>query len=212
MTRLANDYYLIVHDDRTGRLQVPPDAARFGLATALIAELVLSGHLGVHGDGLYPLSSAVRPDNVLVGEVLRAVGDPGQERHVGMWIRFLAVDALGDVRGRLLTEEVLEARVGRGLLCRKVTHPPVSSNAAAWPGIRLALSLSRCELLAPPDAVLTGIVIATGLLGRVLWDPETHTSGKEHAAEVRANLPPPVQVLLRHAESCVANAVLTALR
>ena len=77
--------------------------------------------------------------------------------------------------------------------------------------MRIARQLSYREPLSASDQVLAGIVMATGLLDRVLWDPVDHAPGRPRAHEVRAGLPPEVQVLLGHLEACVANAVLTAL-
>ncbi|MDQ1308478.1 MAG: hypothetical protein QG671_4312 [Actinomycetota bacterium] len=209
-TRLADDFYLITHDDRSGALQVPLEAARLGLATALLAELWLTGHLVIYRDGVYPTGSTGRPGNGLAGEVLAAISDPRSERLVGAWIRFLAIDAVPDVRGRLLADGVLLTVRRRGAFGRR-TFPPASSNEAAWAGMRIARQLSYREPLSASDQILTGIVLATGLLDRVLWDPVTHSGGHQTAAEVRAGLPSEVQVLLGHLEACVANAVLTAL-
>lgn len=206
--RLADDYYLIVHDDRSGQLTVTPQVAGLGLAAALIGELLLSGHLTVRDDGLYPGPTASWPDSLLGARVLRVVSDLRQDRLAGGWVRFLALDALADVRDRLLNDGVL-TRQPRGLLSRRISYPPVNSNDAAWAGMRLARHLSQRETLSVQDATLVGIVMATGLLDEVLWDPLTHAGGRGYASTVRACLLPPMLTLLAHTEACVANAVLT---
>src|SRR6266704_4142496 len=50
--RLADDLYLMAHDDRTGKPLLQPRAAGLGLAGALLAELVLAGRIEVEPGGI----------------------------------------------------------------------------------------------------------------------------------------------------------------
>ena len=48
---LADQYFLIAHEDRTGRSRLHPRATGLGLAAALLGELMLEGRLRiVEGD------------------------------------------------------------------------------------------------------------------------------------------------------------------
>lgn len=213
MNRLADDLYLIAHDDRTGRARVAPVVAGLAAAAGLLGELVLSGHLRMLDGCVFPLA-ALPPEDWLGRAVLGMVADPRQEREVGAWLRFLAAEAVGDVRNRLVREGVLIARgSGRGvvgrLVRRGVEYVPVNANAAAWPGIRLARLLCSGEPVGVPDALLACLAGVTGLLGQVLWFPPDRSVGWEQAALLRATLPPELGLLVSIAEVAVGDGVLT---
>ena len=48
---LADDLYLMAHNDSTGRPYLQPRATGIGLAGALLAELLLAGGAGISSDG-----------------------------------------------------------------------------------------------------------------------------------------------------------------
>jgi hypothetical protein len=207
--RVADDFFLIAHDDRSGRLRVAAAAAGLGLAAALLGELVVARQVTVHGGELYPMV-ADPPTDGLQREVLRLIQDPRQQRDLDTWLRFLAGDALADVRQRLLVDGAL-VRVEAPWWARihGVRHRPTDVNAAVWPAIRLAGMLSRHERPSLSDAVLTGLVGVTGLLGHVLWFPDEHAPGWEHAAVLRRALPAPLGTLVAHTAAAVGQSVLT---
>lgn len=47
---MADDLYLLAHDDRTGKPLLPPRPLGTGLAGALLAEVLLSGCIGLRSD------------------------------------------------------------------------------------------------------------------------------------------------------------------
>lgn len=207
--RVADEIYLLCHDDRTGNATVAPRVMGAGLAAGLVGELLLSGNLRLHGGGLYPAAEAVAPEDRLAREVLEVVGDGRHDRQLAGWLRFLAVEAVMDVRRRLITDGVLVRVRSRRLLGVRWSYPPAQSNAAAWPGIRLARILTEGEPLPVSDQVLAGLVDAMGLLERVLWDGDTHAPGRRAAARVRDALPGDVAVLVAQTATVVADVVLT---
>jgi hypothetical protein len=209
---LSDDLYLVCFAEQTGRAVVTEAVAGFGLAGGLLAELVLGAHLLVHHDGLlYPVAGAPTPTDPPLREILQAVCGQRQPQDVGTWLRFLAGDAVCDVRARMGTA---------GLLTRVRTHRlagggdrylPTDSNAAAWPAIRLARLLCTGELLPVQDGVLAGLVHACGLLKHVLWGPE-HAPGFTHADRLRHLLPPPLTTIVAHTEAAIGQHVLTRRR
>jgi len=52
---VADDLYLLAHDDRTGKALLPPRPLGTGLAGALLAELMLARLIGLRSD------TAVKP-------------------------------------------------------------------------------------------------------------------------------------------------------
>jgi len=53
---LADDFFLIAHDDRDGRARLSPKSVELGLAGALIGELVLEQRVFVEGPRLRLIS------------------------------------------------------------------------------------------------------------------------------------------------------------
>jgi len=209
MGRLADDYYVIAHDERTGRLRVSGAAAGVGAAAAIIGELVLGGYLAAREGELLARDRDDPPADRLLREVLAQVDAPRQDRDLGAWLRFLAVEAVADLRHRLISDGlVATVRLRRWVLVQRIQHLPTNPNLAAWPAIRLANALSRGEELSPPDQLLATLVQATGLLGDVLWLRPDHNPGWDRAAQVRAHLPADLAQLAAHAEAAVGDGVL----
>ena len=209
MSLVANDFYVICFEEQTGRSRVSDAVAALGLSGGLLAELVLGGHLVVHDAALYVAAGTTPPGDRLLGEILRVIcrQQPGQP--VETWLRFLAADAVCDVRHRMTSSGLLARRRPRRLLMpARDRYLPTDPNAAAWPGIRLATLLCAYGSVPLPDAVLAGLVEATGLLRHVLWGPE-HAGGFAYATRLRGALPAPLAAVVAHTEAAVGQHVLT---
>jgi hypothetical protein len=212
VSRLADDYYLICFQEQTGRAVVTDAVAGLGLAGGLLAELVLGGHLLVHDNLLYPAAGVAPPSDLALWEVLHAVAGQRRPQGVGTWLRFLATDAVTDVRHRMCTAGLLaRVRTRRLGVTAKDRYLPTDSNAAAWQAIRLANQLCARDPMPLPDAVLAGLVNACGLLKHVLWAPE-HAAGFGHADHLRHQLPAPLVAVVAHTEAAVGQHVLTRRR
>lgn len=209
MGRLTDDLYLIGFQEQTGRALVSDAVAGLGLAGGLLAELVLGGHLVVHDSLLYPTAGVAAPSDQLLWEVLRVLVGQREPQGVETWLRFLAADAVTDVRHRMCAAGLLaRVRTRRLGVTHRDRYLPSDSNTAAWPAIRLARRLCAGEPVVVPDMVLAGLVQATGLLKHVLWGPE-HAPGFAYADWLRHVLPEPLAVIVAHTETAVGQHVLT---
>jgi Golgi phosphoprotein 3 (GPP34) len=210
VSRLADDFYLLAHDERSGRLVAAERSAGLGMAAGLVAELVLSDHLRVVQGGLFPGQARFPPADRLLREVLALVETPGQDRDVGTWLRYLSRDAEKELRYRLILDRIVTTVHVRNLVGRRQTrYPPTNQNTAAWPAIRLAKHLTEGLEMTLADMVLTGLVQVTGLLQLVLWLKPDHTPGWERANQVRCELPTGLAELVAHVEAAVGDGVLT---
>lgn len=212
--RLADDYYLIAHDDRTGRARSADPVVGIGLAAAMLGELMLSGHLAVADDvlGITHLALHYAPSDALANEILRLLTGRPQDRDLGTWIAFLAAEAASDVAGRLVADGQLTRRTRRslgGFGPARVECLPVDLSAAAWPTIRLGGLLASGGEVLLSDVVLTGLVEATGLLKHVLWDSPVHRPGYRHSELLLARLPAPFLSLLARTRTAVGAVVMT---
>lgn len=212
MGRLSDDLYLICFAEQTGRAVVTDAVAGLGLAGGLLAELVFGNHLVVQDNLLYPAAGVAPPSDLPLWEVLHAVAGQDRPQPVETWLRFLAADAVTDVRHRMCTAGLLaRVRTRRLGVTAKARFLPTDSNAAAWPAIRLANHLCAGQPVPLEDAALAGLVHACGLLKHVLWGPE-HASGFGYADHLRQLLPAPLASVVTHTEAAVGQHVLTRRR
>ncbi|MDM4718357.1 GPP34 family phosphoprotein [Micromonospora sp. WMMA1363] len=203
---IADEFFLIAHNDIRGKAKLHPAATGLGLAGGLLGELVLYGHVTV-SDGLVTIVDRRPPVDALAHTVLdQLIGEP-RHQSARTWLSFLAQTATAAVGERLARAGVLRRQEGRRLLRTTVSYVPIDPNTAAWPATRMRVLLERSE--PPPtlsDALLLGLIAAAGLSREVLW---TAAPGAHHRlAGLVAALPPPLKELVVHTEAAVGAAVL----
>ena len=111
---VADDLYLIAHDDRTGKPQLQPRALGIGLAGALLAELMLADCIGLRRDSAVVIGTDVPRETVMRHALLKQVADEPGPQPVQAWLRFLARTAARDVALRLEQAGYLAARRAAG--------------------------------------------------------------------------------------------------
>ncbi|MFI6266433.1 GPP34 family phosphoprotein [Micromonospora sp. NPDC051006] len=202
---IADEFFLIAHNDSRGKAKLHPAANGLGLAAGLLGELLLYGHVMV-ADGLVTVLDRRPPADALAHTVLdQLVGEP-QHQAVRTWLSFLAQTSVASVGERLARAGVLRRQETRRLLRTSVSYLPVDLNAVAWPATRLRALLDRPEPPSVPDALLLGLIVAAGLSREVLWSagPRAH-----HRLNVLIPaLPAPLKELVAHTEAAVGAAVL----
>lgn len=211
---LADHYFLIAHEDRTGRSRLHPRATGLGLAAGLVAELMLLGRVGMVG-GELGVVSREPPGDALAHNVLSLLIAQPQHRDLRIWLAFLAQDAEAKVGQRLLRAGVVEPVVRRKLLSTQTHYMPMNSeqrNAAAWASVRLANILVHGRTIDLADRVLAGLIVATGLTRHVLWDIDAHRAGLLHLPDIVEALPNSLRDLIEHTEACVGSALAAGRR
>ncbi len=203
---IADEFFLIAHNDIRGKAKLHPSATGLGLAGGLLGELVLYGHVTVSG-GVVSVVNRRPPADALAHTVLDQLLAEQQHRSVRTWLSFLAQNSTTSVGERLARAGVLRRQENRRLLRTSITYVPIDPNTAAWPATRLRVLLERSE--PPPtlaDAVVLGLITAAGLSREVLWSagPRAH----HRLAGLVAALPPPLKELVAHTEAAVGAAVL----
>lgn len=98
---VADDLYLLGHDDRSGKPLLQPRALGTGLAGALLAELMLAGCIGLRQDTAVVITRETTRDTVQRHPVLRQVADEPGPQPLPAWLRFLARSAAREVALRL---------------------------------------------------------------------------------------------------------------
>lgn len=158
---IADDLYLLSHDDRTGRPRLRQRPLSIGLAGALLTELMLGDSIGLDRGGVL-VPRRRRPADDLGRRVQAQIAAGGTPRPARDWLLYLARGATKDVAGRLEQAGYLEhvRSTIPGLSDRWV---PVDTNWAFAPVIRVRSALDPSRPLDPRHAVLAGLAWASGL-------------------------------------------------
>jgi Golgi phosphoprotein 3 (GPP34) len=211
---LADQFFLIAHEDRTGRSRLHPRATALGLAAALVGELMLLQRVRISG-GELGVVSREPPGDALAHTVLDLLIAQPQHREVRTWLAFLAQEAAIGVGERLLRAGVVESVTRRKLLSAQTVYMPMSPdqrNAAAWAPARLANLLVQGRAMDVADRTLAGLVLATGLTRHVLWDVAAHRAGISHLYAVVDTLPADLRELVEHAQASVGSVLAAGRR
>ena len=168
---LADEYYFVAHEDTTGKPRLHPRAVGLGVACGLLAELVFANRVTI-GGGNVTVIDRTAPEDALAHTTLDQLIQEQQHRAVRTWLTFLAQTAVDGVAQRLLRAgQVRTERVRRGL--RQVdVYVPMNMSAAAWPEHRLRHHIINGQQITMGDAALAGMIAATGLTDRIMWDAD----------------------------------------
>jgi hypothetical protein len=159
---LADEFYLVSHDEYTGRCHINAKVCDSGLAGAVLAELAVRQRITI-AHGLVTTIDQ-RPHRERVSDAALAEILKEREEHpVRTWVEYLRRDALDMVRPRLVDKGLIHRVESRGMLRSTVRYPAVDRNVAAAPRARLRYILDHPELLDEPTAVLSGLVLAVGM-------------------------------------------------
>jgi hypothetical protein len=202
---LADELFLIVHDDTSGRPRTHPRVAGLGLGAALLAELVLFGSINVASGALTVLDRRP-PADALAHTVLdQLLGEP-QHRAVRVWLDFLAQTAADTVAQRMMRSGLVSRAETRKLWRTAVAYKAVDVNLAAWPEARLRGLLSRRAQMTVTDVTLLALIVAVGLARKFLAD--TDHQAPRHLMDLIDALPAPLRELAAQTEAAVGAAVL----
>jgi len=204
--RTADDFYLIAHDERSGRCRVSPRRAGVAAAAGLLAELMMAGHLRAVGRRVFPCPRDEPPADPLLRDVLESVYRARSGLEVEHWLVALRPHALRDVRDRLVASGVLtEVVTRRWFGPRRSTFVPTDPGAPGCVRSRLANGLSAGAPMPPEDLVLTGLAEVTGLLETVVPLRLDDDPGTARAAERRRELPVQLRELVVSAYTAVGS-------
>jgi Golgi phosphoprotein 3 (GPP34) len=201
---LADEFFLLAHDDVSGKPRLHSRVTGIGLASALLSELVLRGCARIRGAEL--IVEDRRPiDDELTNRVLAMVAArPPQP--VPDWLAWLAETAADDVAARLAADGIV-SRTSSWWPGRSGRWVPANMSTAAWPAARLRMLLMHEQALTVPDVMLAGLALSCGLASYLLWDTRPHS--REHLDRLVSGLGQPLRDLLGQTETAVGNAVMS---
>ncbi len=157
--QMATGFFLVVHDEFTGKPRISPDLVLCGLVGAQIADLVIGGRLTMSGDRVAVVRPEVSGLDELGTFVLDSVVHEPDAHTVRSWN-----DALGEILhdltvGRLAADGVLRKEVSRGLLGkRKARYPAVDLVRARRPTVELREMFADPRRFNLPGAFLAALL------------------------------------------------------
>src|ERR687894_37114 len=122
---LADQYFLIAHEDRTGRSRLHPRATGLGLAAALLGELILESRIGI-ADGDLLILDRPPPSDALAHDILDLLIAQPRHRDVRTWLAFLSQDAAIRVGERMTRLGQVESVTRRKMLSTTTLYMPNS--------------------------------------------------------------------------------------
>ncbi|MGC4886638.1 GOLPH3/VPS74 family protein [Micromonospora sp. DT227] len=206
---LGDEFFLIAHDDQTGRPRLHGNAVRYGLAAALLGELAFIGRLTFE-HGHVVVRNAWPPEDWLQRFVLSAVAADQRHTATRTWLEYLAETVPDRVAQRLFRQGKVEPVEQRRLLRMfrgGTRHKPTDTNVAAWSWARLSTRLRNYEPLSPFDLALAGITVSCRLDGFVL-DGAPNTVGA-HLRRLLCEAPEPMRDLFAHLDREIGTAVMS---
>jgi hypothetical protein len=204
---LADEFWLLAHDDSTGRPRLSGGVLGLGLASAQIGELAGHGNVLLHRGQVHVRAGGAPPSDELTRAVLDTMETEPPGHPIRTWLVYLSRTAPERVARRLVRQGVLRREHTRKMLKQVVTYRPVDANRAAWPLARLSTALRRQSLMAEPDAVLAGLAVATGLDRLLIRD--AGTEARDYLAHLVSSVALPYHELISHTEAAVGDAVLS---
>ncbi len=201
---IADDLYLMAHDDVTGRPFLQSRAVGLGLAGGLLAELMLLDKLRL-SHGWVVTGDPGQPRDELGYCVLGLIVSERELHPVRDWLAFLARTAAADVAVRLERAGYLrQARLGRPR--RGGRWVPADPDCAFAPLGRARSALEAAGAATAYATILAGLAVGSGLGPRLLpYGPPDSRRRLDMALE---QLPPGLRELIAQTQAAVDSALL----
>jgi Golgi phosphoprotein 3 (GPP34) len=160
---LADELFLIGHDQYTGKARVGDSVLDTGLAGAILGELALANRIFVDEDTHVTVSDQRSSGDRVTDTALREMLKQRVVHPVRAWVEYLRDSARELIAPRLLNSGLLEEVSSRGMLKQVVRYPARDRINAMTPEVRLRYMIGHPAELDEQTAVLGGLVWAAGL-------------------------------------------------
>ena len=210
---LPDDFFLIAHDEFSGKLRISQDLLGCGLVGAQLADLVAARQIGIEAGRVLIADASREADDEIGAYVLETLGRQTSTHSVRVWIETFA-DVLYELVGRrLIAAGVVRRESGGRQLMRKRPDrfPAVDLLAAARPRLRVEHMLRSPEEFDLPGAVIAVLLDVLGV--ESVLDPELDRAAvRELCARLESNLPVHLRSLVDGVRAAVAAVSLTIRR
>jgi hypothetical protein len=198
---LAAGFFLIAHDEFSGKLRIARDRLGHGLVAAELAQLLIAGRIAI-ADGRVVLTDSYAPEpNDVDRYVLDTVQRHQSVRSVRAWVESLAEPLYELIARRLEDMGIVRREAGGGLVRRRPDRfPGVDLLTAARPRMRLERMIRSPKELDLPGAFTISLLWTLGADGAL--DPEIDkTAARELVQQVDEHLPADLHSVLAGARA-----------
>jgi hypothetical protein len=207
---LADELFLVGHDQYSGKSQISDSVLDTGLAGAVLGELALTGRVHVDDD-TNVLVRDQRPYGERVSDAALAEILKQREAHpVRAWVEYLRDHARTMVAPRLVHSGLVERVQSRSMLKQVVRYPATDPLKAASAEARLRYMLDHPGNLDVQTATLAGLVVATGL--DFVLGGASPREVRDALARMQRILRPDIVSLVAGVESAIAALALSGRR
>ena len=208
---LAEQFFLIGHDEFSGRPAVSEELMECGLVGALFGALVIEGRLGVKEGKVYALDPEPTGED-LADKLVTTVDRQSTNHRVRTWTEQLGAFAYRTIAERLVDSGTLRREAGRKMLGRAgERYPAVNLYEAARPRLKLNHVIRHREELDLDQAVLAALLTAVGIEAVLGVDMNRESLRTVINSLLRA-MPVQLQELLSGIDEAVASISLTIHR
>lgn len=203
---LADEFFLVGHDQYTGKAQVSDAVLDTGLAGAMLGELALSGRLLISEEMLVTVQDARPTGDRMTDTTVSEIVKQRDVYAVRQWVEYLRDHARELVGQRLVEAGLVDQVRSRGMLKQTVRFPARDPLKAAAPEARLRFMLDRPSDLDEPTALLASLVDAAGL--EYVLGVGSNRRIRDELAQMTMQLKPNLKALVAGVESAVAHLAL----
>src|SRR5262245_15374366 len=206
---LADEYFLVGHDEYSGKPRVNAEVIGSGLVGAVLGELVMVGRATVV-DG-YVVVRDRRPHGENVTDAALAEILKQQDAHpVRAWIKYLRADVRDMVGPRLVADNLVQRVPWRSMLRHTIRFPATDPIRANEPQARLRYIVGHPDLLDTQTAMLAALLSVTGL--EHVLGLASARAARQTLTELADQLPANLRAISAGVDSAVANIALTVRR
>src|SRR4249920_1595624 len=160
---LAEQFFLIGHDEFSGRPAVSIELVQCGLVGALFGELIIGGRLSIK-DGRVVVLDREPTDGGLADRLVTTVDRQSTNHRVRTWAEQLGSDAYQIIADRLVASGTVRREHGRSTFRRSgERYPAVDLYNAARPRLMLNHVIRHREEMDLDQAVLAALLTAVGI-------------------------------------------------
>ncbi len=208
---LAEQFFLISHDEFSGKPAVSHDLVECGLVGAVFGGLVIEGRLGIK-EGRVVVLDGLPGNDELANKLVRTVDQQPTDHRVRTWAEQLGSYIYPIVAERLVAIGTLRRDRGRSALGRSAErYPAVDLYHAARPRLLLNHVIRHREEMDLDQAVVIALLAAVGIEGVLGLDLHRDVLRSLIDSLVNA-MPTQLQELLAGIDETVASISLTIHR
>jgi hypothetical protein len=160
--QLAEQFFLISHDEISGRPVVGIERIECGLVGAMFGELIIDGRLGIK-DGLVVALDREPTDGGLADSLVDTVDRQAADHRVRTWAQELGPDAYRIIAERLVTGGIVRRERGHKLFSHPgERYPAADLYDASRPRLMLNHVLHNREEMDLDQAVLAALLTIVG--------------------------------------------------